>query len=239
MKIYIEHDKEFYDYSGRNGYSNFEHFINNINRWLFPPCRKTDKRDFEIGARVYFENVGWTEVIRDTDYCIECIFQNTSCDAPMCYDGGRSDNTDIVFKKLDLAEKQEEPKQTEQFYVLNTKTGVTNFIHESEESAKTEAARLASKQPEEDEDALTEKRQLVYDADKEAAGMKDEKLDALIELYHEHAAVECNSCSAGNRPNLCVAVCRCIYENARHVIERATGLTIDEAIKAWEARNEK
>lgn len=74
----------------------------------------------------------------------------------------------------------------------------------------------------------------ITDADKEATGMKDEMLDALIELYHEHAAVECNSCSAGTRPNLCVATCRCIYENARHVIERATGLTIDEAIKAWE-----
>ena len=50
----------------------------------------------------------------------------------------------------------------------------------------------------------------IADADKEAEEMKDEMLDALIELYHEHAA-----------------------------IERATGLTIDEAIKAWEARNEK
>lgn len=147
MKIYIEHEKEFYEYElgGADAWEDVKHYPGG--QHFFSPCRPTDKRDFEIGARVYFENVGWTEVIRDTDYCIECIFPNTSCDAPMCSDGVRSDNTDIVFKKLDLAEKQEEPKQTEQFYVLNTKTGVTNFIHESEESAKTEAERLASKQP--------------------------------------------------------------------------------------------
>lgn len=79
----------------------------------------------------------------------------------------------------------------------------------------------------------------IADADKEAEEMKDEMLDALIELYHEHAAIECNSCSVDNRPNSCVVTCRCIYENTRHVIERATGITIDEAIKAWGARSEK
>lgn len=147
MKIYIEHEKEFYEYElgGADAWEDVKHYPGG--QHFFSPCRPTDKRDFEIGARVYFENVGWTEVIRDTDYCIECIFTNTSCDAPMCSDDVRSDNTDIVFKKLDLAEKPEEPKQTEQFYVLNIKTGVTNFIHESEASAKTEAERLAIKQP--------------------------------------------------------------------------------------------
>ena len=145
MKIYIEHEKEFYDYSDCSFACAL--YTAEKARTTIPPFRKTSKRDFEIGARVYFENVGWTEVIRDTDDCIECIFQNRSCDAPMCSGGGRSDNTDIVFKKLDLAEKQEEPEQIEQFYVLNTKTGVTHFVHESDESARKEAERLASKQP--------------------------------------------------------------------------------------------
>ena len=146
MKIYIEIEKEFYDYS-KFSFEIVEGLLRN-NGLQLSPAHKTEKRDFEIGARVYFENVGWTEVVENTDYdCEQCIFKNFDCWHLVCHKSGRLDGNGGFFKKFDLSEKQEEPKQTEQFYVLNTKTGVTNFIHESEESAKTEAERLASKQP--------------------------------------------------------------------------------------------
>lgn len=151
MKIYIEHEKEFYEYElgGADAWEDVKHYPGG--QHFFSPCRPTDKRDFEIGARVYFENVGWTEVLAKlSDGSIECdqcalIRGTIGCDKFEkridCSEHG------IYFKKLDLTEKQEEPKPIEQFYVLNIKTGVTNFIHESEASAKTEAERLAIKQP--------------------------------------------------------------------------------------------
>lgn len=85
---------------------------------------------------------------------------------------------------------------------------------------------------EEDEDALTEKRQLVYDADKEAAGMKDEMLDALITLIR-FMCMDCCDCHTFDFVN-CDFNCGQIMD-AKNIIERATGLTIDEAIKVWEA----
>ena len=141
MKIYIEHDKEFYDFS-QFDFETVEHQLK-INCLNYTEPYKTEKRDFEIGARVYFENVGWTEVIEKMG-CGQCAFENVDlCGDKRCVHAG----TEVIFKKISLAEKQEEPKQADKFYVLNIKTGITNFIHESEESAKTEAARLALKQP--------------------------------------------------------------------------------------------
>lgn len=63
-----------------------------------------------------------------------------------------------------------------------------------------------------------------------------EMLNVLIELYIEHAAPECGSCIPdGSGRDSCSGMRNCCYENARIIIERTTGLTIDEAIKAWEA----
>lgn len=155
MNIYIEHNGEFYDYSGYE----FDRVMQSTivlknNNLKITDSMLTDKRNFEIGARVYFENVGWTEVVettRETRHCFNmCAMADQFCASKriLCGIGWiRSDGKVIYFKKLNLTEKREEPKQADQFYVLNTKTGVTHFIHESEESARTEAERLASKQP--------------------------------------------------------------------------------------------
>lgn len=68
-------------------------------------------------------------------------------------------------------------------------------------------------------------RREIADADKEAAGMKDEMLDALIEIAKECIDLDCNYQS------------NIFYDIPKNAIERATGLSIDEVIKAWEERN--
>lgn len=73
-------------------------------------------------------------------------------------------------------------------------------------------------------DELRQMQQEIADADKEAAEMKDEILDAVLNhLYHERKT---NGCAVMLAHNSFV-----------RFVERATGLTIDEAIKAWEERN--
>ena len=88
---------------------------------------------------------------------------------------------------------------------------------------------------EEDEDALTEKRQLVHDADKESAGMKDEMLDALIHQYRWVKAL-CDLYKIDQKKYPDSDLIK-TERDLKELIERATGITIDEAIKAYEADN--
>jgi hypothetical protein len=102
MTIYIEKDGEFY---GING--NFEEFKNYPKGdHNFLPLTPTDKRDFEIGSRVYFENIGWTEVV-EKENCSECACEGMeeSCGIARCISPDRADNRCVVFKKLITANK--------------------------------------------------------------------------------------------------------------------------------------
>ncbi|HNX82391.1 MAG TPA: DUF5664 domain-containing protein [Candidatus Omnitrophota bacterium] len=117
--IYVEHDSEWYDYS--HGASEIISGVWTLDSLVKAPTQpnaasvKTDKRDFEIGARVYFENVGWTEkiLLNDGDglnlgYCVFSQGLNRNCisvckSQVLCGMG-------CIFKKFDLSEKQEEPK---------------------------------------------------------------------------------------------------------------------------------
>lgn len=105
MKMYIECEKGFYDFSG----CAFERICQelNTNSLIIYANRKTDKRDFEIGARVYFENVGWTEVARH-EGCDSCVFQDANCGDMYCADCVRSDCNDIIYKKLNLVTSENE-----------------------------------------------------------------------------------------------------------------------------------
>jgi len=91
-------------------------------------------------------------------------------------------------------------------------------------------------------DELRQMQRAIADADKEAAETKDEMLDVLIESYIWHKAqfedndgcpFDCDS-EMEHECHDCIHVKFCDYKS---IIERATGLTIDEAIKAWEERN--
>lgn len=85
---------------------------------------------------------------------------------------------------------------------------------------------------EEDEDALTEKRQLVHDANKEAAGMKNEMLDMIIHQYRwVKSLYDLYKIDERAHPDSDLIKTE---RDLRELIERATGLTIDEALKAWE-----
>ena len=109
MKIYIEHEKEFYDYSGWN-FDDIYKYLSENNLWYHG--KETDKRGFEIGARVYFEGVGWTEVVESTRH-EDCVFwpRRTTLDAcvnmPECVGTKRKDAKSVAFKKLEMPESPE------------------------------------------------------------------------------------------------------------------------------------
>lgn len=69
----------------------------------------------------------------------------------------------------------------------------------------------------------------IADADKEAAGMEDEMLDALIDQYELLIYNPFCSNDAEDMRKEKMA-------ELKAIIERATGVTIDEALKAWEVR---
>jgi hypothetical protein len=149
MKVYVEWiDGKFYEWLS-SSYSN-EQIIDKIEKFpiYFSPNFSTENRDFEIGSYVYFQDVKWMEVISHSD-CDTCIGEFTGgfCDKVLCADLKRKDKTSAIFKKLDINEKSKPEKQSDQFYVLNTKTNTTHYIHDSEQSSRTEAERLARLQP--------------------------------------------------------------------------------------------
>jgi len=72
-------------------------------------------------------------------------------------------------------------------------------------------------------------RQAIANADKEAAEMKNEMLDILISFCDGNCGVV-GYCEEAKCHDTCA------LRETKDVIERATGLSIDEAIKAWEAR---
>lgn len=70
-------------------------------------------------------------------------------------------------------------------------------------------------------------KRAITNADKEAAGVEDEMLNALITI-NKYAHIS-DDRFAGYSDT--------IYIETKTVIEHVTGLTIDEAIKVWEAKN--
>ena len=69
MKIYIEADGNFYHWPSWGA-----NFSENVLDYVLSAETKTDKRDFEIGSRVYFQGVGWTEVKASYGDCQDCCF---------------------------------------------------------------------------------------------------------------------------------------------------------------------
>ena len=65
--IYVEHGGEWYDYSHCGDQFPLDRLIEAAKAPDAGNVR-TDKREFEIGALVYFEGVGWTEVV-EGDFC--------------------------------------------------------------------------------------------------------------------------------------------------------------------------
>jgi hypothetical protein len=96
--IYIEHAGEFYAF---NEYS-FDLLKSQIqdDRLDLAHCSPTELRDFEIGARVYFETEGWTEVVEEWESCGDCVQR---CGI-LCASCERSDKKSIIFKKLEMPE---------------------------------------------------------------------------------------------------------------------------------------
>ena len=102
MNIYIEHEKEFYDFSALEitEPDKFFRTARTIDNTPFSDCQNliTDKRNFEIGARVYFEGPGWTEVVRGG--CDFCVLHKKSC---VMFDCGSG-----YYKKLEVSESPEQ-----------------------------------------------------------------------------------------------------------------------------------
>ena len=148
MKVYIEKNGEFYEILEADA---------RIERVLFErypkatdpdwpervPEWRTDKRDFEIGSAVYFENVGWTVVeARDSNYiCTGCAMNRRYDCSQITCGMDRADKTFVCFADMDVST----PLPTDEYYVLNTRTQRTEVVHPTEESARAEAERIAKK----------------------------------------------------------------------------------------------
>jgi len=111
--IYVEHNGEWYDYSHCAGQFPLDTYIKSAKAPDAGNVR-TDKREFEIGSLVKFENLeDWTEVV-ESFMCDGCV-QDTnrgSCDVLLrCSPSDRGDEKSIVFKKYttETTEKSEEP----------------------------------------------------------------------------------------------------------------------------------
>ena len=63
-----------------------------------------------------------------------------------------------------------------------------------------------------------------------------EMLDVLIRFAKDGFAHECFACSADYPASCAYTPDQCSYISIKTVIERATGMTIDEAIKAYEGQ---
>lgn len=111
MNIYVEHKGNFYDFSE----AAFERVVDSvaiINNLKFELVADslTDKRDFEIGARVYFENVGWTEVVEivySDRNCHKMCAVISGCNSNRMLCGSswkRKDGKVVYFKKLKISE---------------------------------------------------------------------------------------------------------------------------------------
>ena len=130
MLIYIEYGKEFYDYSGYD--------FNSLSVLLLAGAfaclakYQTDKRDFELGARVYFENVGWTEVARhEIGKCSKCALSNRP-------ERSHLGCKDAYFKMLDLAAIEKDPVPAPEIKSpVCSKCGNVCTIHASGESLMT------------------------------------------------------------------------------------------------------
>ena len=91
MKIYIEHiDGEFYDLSyfeGAYTQSILSRPLEFFDSLANPGQYKTTTRDFEIGSRVYFQGVEWTEVMDGSmvSTCDKCgLFGDSRCACMQC-----------------------------------------------------------------------------------------------------------------------------------------------------------
>ena len=108
--IYIEHGGEWYDYSHCGDQFPLEQLIEATTR---PGARnaRTDKREFEIGSLVKFEDLeDWTEVVEKMG-CGSCELDECGCPNLLCSGLERTDKRGIVFKKYspETTEKPEEP----------------------------------------------------------------------------------------------------------------------------------
>ena len=109
--IYIERGGEWYDYSHCWNQFPLDLLIEETTK---PDARnvRTDKREFEIGSLVKFENCkDWTEVVECCG-CETCGLNHGACNTVICAAGSRINNTSIVFKKYtpETTEKTEEQK---------------------------------------------------------------------------------------------------------------------------------
>ena len=118
MKIYIEHtDGKFYPFN--EWLPALEYPQVELSTDLIP----TSTRDFEIGSRVYFQGVGWTEVKEEKDAgCEICVFdQALDCDDHPCLRAGK---TGVVFVKLDPITSDKTPDPVNHPAHYTSKNGV-------------------------------------------------------------------------------------------------------------------
>ena len=148
MKVYIEKNGEFYEIPEETSRAEittglFERYPDKVvGGWPERVYKwHTDKRDFEIGSAVYFENAGWTMVEQRPDgVCNGCAMRRAfKCSTIKC-GMDRSDKTFVRF--ADIREATAPPAE---YYVLNTRTQRTEVVHPTEESARAEAERIAKK----------------------------------------------------------------------------------------------
>ena len=99
--IYIERGGEWYDYSHCWNQFPLDQLIEDTTKPDAGNVR-TDKREFEIGSLVKFENLeDWTEVVERAGCGLcELDINRVSCDVWLrCSPSNREDEKSIVFKK--------------------------------------------------------------------------------------------------------------------------------------------
>lgn len=101
MKIYIEYEGTFYEY-GRQDLESFALEVALGNK-SFLESRKVEKPDFQIGDRVYFEKVGWTEMREEVEE--ECCTYCASI--PSCPYSTKYSDCPGIFQKIKEVEKEE------------------------------------------------------------------------------------------------------------------------------------
>lgn len=122
MKIYVENRKEFYDLSHIRFESTEKCLAEGKIDFSEQDANKTTQRDFEIGARVYFEGVGWTEVVeivRTKRNCYTMCAVTHGCNSGRMRCGSkwvRKDKKTVYFKELESAENTKPEKTKGDFF---------------------------------------------------------------------------------------------------------------------------
>lgn len=137
-RIVIQHtDGKFYDFFVND---ESEQWVIDLlkypNHILSPNIEETTNLDFPIGSRVYFQGIGWTEVVgNDHNSCEYCVFDEID----ECF--GNCDCR--IFKGMNEVNNTSSNK----YYVISLAFGDVSDEYATEKEARQECERKAKAEP--------------------------------------------------------------------------------------------